>query len=203
MTIDPDLIVLAIRGTLKPTSLEEACAVHNQTAGNPHGVAAARALGDLSHNVFVPLADGKNAATELLFLDIWNSGEGLPAGFFADPQVQGGAEMMFKSRDPIVAAAGASTRSYGCCRRRRATARSLRRLVARDREVARRGEGGVRQAPSRRRSTRAGSRPKISHQVFFKLGAPNEGAIARAPRDRSVDGRRRDDEDVRESSPAT
>lgn len=101
MTNNKDIFLLAIRGSLVPTQLDEARTVHNHTAGHPEGVAAARALGDLSHNVFVPLADAPGAATELLILDTWNSLEGL-GRFFADPNVQAGAGQMFKTRDPAV-----------------------------------------------------------------------------------------------------
>src|SRR5262249_17943600 len=73
-TVMNDIIQLVIRGTLNTPVLDEVRKIHNETAGNPQGVAAARSLGDLSHNVFVPLAD---AATELLILDTWNNLDGL------------------------------------------------------------------------------------------------------------------------------
>jgi len=98
----PDLIQLVIRGSIKKSVLDEARQLHNMTAGNPEGVAAARALGDLSHNVYVPLADAPTVGSELLFLDTWNSIDGLQK-FFSDPQVQAGGNMMFESRDPVVA----------------------------------------------------------------------------------------------------
>jgi hypothetical protein len=40
--------------------------LHNATAGNPDGVAVAKSLGDLSHNVYLPASDGDE---RLLFLD--------------------------------------------------------------------------------------------------------------------------------------
>lgn len=101
---DPDIILLCIRGRIKAPNLAAACALHNGTAGHPDGVRAARALGDLSHNVFVPLADAADAASELLFLDLWNSQDGL-GKFFSDPQVQAGAGAMFETRDPVIGAA--------------------------------------------------------------------------------------------------
>ena len=55
---DLSLYLLAIRGTLSPATLEAARKVHNQTAGNPAGVAAAKSLGDVSHNVYVPMEHG-------------------------------------------------------------------------------------------------------------------------------------------------
>lgn len=99
--INNGIYLLAIRGTLNQSTLDEVRNIHNETAGNPHGVAAARALGDLSHNVYVPLTDAPTAASELLILDTWTSVEGL-GKFFADPQVQAGGGMIFKDRDPVV-----------------------------------------------------------------------------------------------------
>ena len=55
MNDDLTLYLLTIRGTLSPDTLEAARKVHNQTAGNPDGVAAAKSLGDVSHMVYVPM----------------------------------------------------------------------------------------------------------------------------------------------------
>jgi hypothetical protein len=66
------------------------------TAGNPDGVAMARTLGDLSHNVFVTIGDTKGTAGELLILDLWNNLEGFNQ-FFANKQVQEGGTMIFAS----------------------------------------------------------------------------------------------------------
>src|SRR5258707_15647008 len=81
------LYLLSIRGTLAPPTLEAARAIHNQTAGAPESVAAARSLGDLSHMVYVPADQQDGNAGEFLILDIWHSMDGLNA-FFANPQVQ-------------------------------------------------------------------------------------------------------------------
>ena len=43
------LYLLTIRGTLSPSTLEEARKVHNMTAGNPDGVAAASGDYQLAH----------------------------------------------------------------------------------------------------------------------------------------------------------
>jgi hypothetical protein len=61
------IYLLTIRGTLAPTSLEAARQVHNQTAGAPDGVAAARSLGDLSHMVYVPV---NKELPELFIMDL-------------------------------------------------------------------------------------------------------------------------------------
>src|SRR5215211_4710910 len=99
------LYLLTIRGTLAPDTLEAACNVHNMTAGDPQGVAAAKSLGDVSHMVYVPMPHDEHAqskgAGEFLIMDLWYSIEGLNT-FFADKQVQEGGSMIFSERDPVV-----------------------------------------------------------------------------------------------------
>jgi hypothetical protein len=99
------LYLLTIRGTLSPDTLEAARKVHNQTAGDPAGVAAAKSLGDVSHMVYVPMQHDGHAQTkgagEFLIMDLWYSMEGLNT-FFADKQVQQGGDMIFSQRDPVV-----------------------------------------------------------------------------------------------------
>jgi quinol monooxygenase YgiN len=105
------LYLLAIRGTLAPATLEDARDLHNRTAGAPESVAAARALGDLSHMVYVPTGPRDMGAGEFLILDIWHSMEGLNT-FFANPQVQEQAGQIFRSRDPLVWAPAPDFTSY-------------------------------------------------------------------------------------------
>ncbi len=95
------LYLLAIRGTLAPSTLDAARIIHNQTAGAPANVAAARSLGDLSHMVYVPLGEPSSGAGEFLILDVWNNLDGLNQ-FFANPQVQEQAGQIFSTRDPVV-----------------------------------------------------------------------------------------------------
>jgi hypothetical protein len=99
------LYLLTIRGTLSPDSLEAARKIHNQTAGDPAGVAAAKSLGDVSHMVYVPIQhDGHTqtkGAGEFLIMDLWHSMDRLNT-FFADKQVQEGGAMIFSERDPVV-----------------------------------------------------------------------------------------------------
>ena len=99
------LYLLTIRGTLSPDTLEAARKVHNQTAGDPAGVAAAKSHGDVSHMVYVPMEHDGHAKTEgageFLIMDLWYSMEGLNT-FFADKQVQQGGDMIFSQRDPVV-----------------------------------------------------------------------------------------------------
>lgn len=95
-------VLLTVRGTLIPEDRDQARQLHNQTAGSAEGVAAARALGDLSHNVFTPLpgAPGAND-NELLFLDVWKDAQGIGT-FFSDAQVQQGAAVLFSDREAVV-----------------------------------------------------------------------------------------------------
>jgi hypothetical protein len=99
------LYLLTIRGTLAPDTLEDARKIHNQTAGDPAGVAAAQSLGDVSHMVYIPMPhDGHTktkGAGEFLIMDLWTSVEGLNT-FFSDKHVQEGGAMIFRDRDPVV-----------------------------------------------------------------------------------------------------
>jgi len=97
------LVFLTVRGTLVPKTLEAACKVHNETAGSPDGIAAARALGDLSHKVYAPVPmPGMSAKEgELLFFDWWKSAEGIGT-FFSDPRVHGMASKLFSEREGVV-----------------------------------------------------------------------------------------------------
>lgn len=95
-------VVLTVRGSVIPTTPDELCQLHNMTAGSDEGVAAARALGDLSHKAYLPVPGVPGAdEKELLFIDVWRNPEGL-ATFFSDAQVQQGAGMMFSDRDASV-----------------------------------------------------------------------------------------------------
>ncbi|HEX9840849.1 MAG TPA: hypothetical protein VGA72_15980 [Anaerolineales bacterium] len=109
------LYLLTIRGKLAPDTLEEARKIHNQTAGDPAGVAAAKSLGDVSHMVYVPMPHDGHAkakgAGEFLIMDLWYSMEGLNT-FFADKQVQEGGAMIFSERDPVVWAPAADFTSF-------------------------------------------------------------------------------------------
>jgi len=102
-----EIYLLTVFGTPKGVSPENSAEVHNMTAGNPAGVAAAKAFGDLSHNVFVPAM----AETRLLFLDTWNSPQGL-GQFFSDEATQQGAGMMWENYQPTLWMPAAGFGSY-------------------------------------------------------------------------------------------
>lgn len=103
MSDQTTLYLLTIRGTLSPKTLEEARKVHNMTAGDPAGVAAAKSLGDVSHMVYVPVEHEQHekGAGEFLIMDLWTSPDGLNT-FFSDHKVQEGGAMIFSQRDPVV-----------------------------------------------------------------------------------------------------
>ncbi|CAN5443932.1 hypothetical protein BH09ACT4_BH09ACT4_25730 [soil metagenome] len=104
----PGLFLLTVLGTPTTGSGANARELHNQTAGNPGGVAGAKALGDLSHNVFLPaVADD----ARLLFVDNWNSPTGL-GQFFTDEQVLQGAAALWTDREAVLWAPAADFGSY-------------------------------------------------------------------------------------------
>jgi hypothetical protein len=103
-----NLYLLTVLGTPNAADPAGAKDLHNQTAGNPGGVAAAKSLGDLSHNVFLPTSDGDG---RLLFLDTWNSPTGL-GQFFSDEQVQHGGAALFADREAVLWMPAAGFGSY-------------------------------------------------------------------------------------------
>jgi hypothetical protein len=172
MTVNADLFQLVIRGKLNRSNLDEVRNIHNETAGNPQGVAAARALGDLSHNVFVPYGDDPSVATELLFLDSWNSIEGM-GKFFADPQVQAGAGMIFATRDPVI---GTPAGTPGYClhapKDRPQRFVGLLRGTVKSREATNAYLAQYTKAINSMR-TNGGL---VSHQMFYRLAEPGQPA---------------------------
>lgn len=100
-TSNESLVFLTVRGTLVPKTPETACKLHNETAGSPDGIAAARALGDLSHKVYAPVPGLGARDDELLFFDWWKSAEGIGT-FFSDPRVHGMASKLFTQREGVV-----------------------------------------------------------------------------------------------------
>jgi len=170
---DLTVFLLAIRGTLAPATLEEARKVHNMTAGNPDGVAAAKSLGDVSHMVYIPLEhdghDNGKGAGEFLILDQWTSIEGLNT-FFADKQVQEGGAMIFTERDPVVWNAAPGFTSYhipapfGLNDRFVTTARGLVKSIDEARTLH-----NTSIAKTINKARKAGN---LSHESYFRMAAP-------------------------------
>jgi hypothetical protein len=92
--------LFTLRGKVSTPAVADARELHNKTAGSADGIAAARALGDLSHNVYTSAGNGAGS-DEVLIIDYWNSPSGF-GQFFADPQVQAGAELLFTEREGIL-----------------------------------------------------------------------------------------------------
>jgi len=167
------MFLLTIRGTLSPATLEEARKVHNMTAGNPDGVAAAKSLGDVSHMVYVPVQhdghDKTKGAGEFLIMDQWTSIEGLNT-FFADEHVQEGGAMIFTERDPVVWAAAQGFTSYhipapsGMNDRFITTARATVKSLEQACELHNKAV-----AKTIRKARKAGN---LSHESYFRLAAP-------------------------------
>ena len=168
------LYLLTIRGTLLPATLEEARKIHNMTAGNPEGVAAAKSLGDVSHMVYVPLShEGhvqSEGAGEFLIMDLWHSVEGLNT-FFSDHQVQEGGNMIFSRRDPVVWAPAEGFTSFhipapfGCNDRIVAVVRG----TVNSKEEARQLHNTA-MAKTISKARRLGI---LSHEAYFRLADPN------------------------------
>jgi len=167
------LYLLTIRGTLKPSTLEEARKVHNMTAGNPDGVAAAKSLGDVSHMVYIPLQhdehDKAKGAGEFLIMDLWTSPDGLNT-FFSDHNVQEGGAMIFSDRDPILWAPAQGFTSYhipapfGMNDRFITTARATVKSLEEARELHNKAV-----AKTTSKARKAGN---LSHESYFRMAAP-------------------------------
>jgi hypothetical protein len=168
------LYLLTIRGTLSPATLEAARKVHNQTAGDPAGVAAAKSLGDVSHMVYVPMEHDGHAKTkgagELLIMDLWYSMDGLNT-FFADPHVQEGGAAIFTERDPVVWAPAEGFTSFHIP----APFGKNDRIVA----VVRGTVNSVVEAKELHNTamtkiiSKARKFGMLSHEAYFRLAAPN------------------------------
>ncbi len=159
-------VLLTVRGKMLPKTLDEMRVVHNQTAGSPPGIAAARALGDLSRMVYAPL--GGTGSGELLFLDVWVHPKGL-MDFFANEQVVQQGTKLFSARDATVwmPAAGAFSYHLPAPRAKRDRYVGLLRgpIAAPEPAIdAFRAVDVGAQRDARRRGL-------LSHEIFIKLGA--------------------------------
>lgn len=166
-------VLLTVRGRFAAKTLEAARALHNDTAGSAPGIAAARALGDLSHNVYSPCKDAASPAQdgEILFLDYWAAAPGIMQ-FFSNPNVQEQAGMLFSQRDVAVWMPAAGSFSYslpaprskaerfvGLVRGPVSSPQQSISVFAKADEVA--------QADARRRGL-------VSHQIFIKIAQAGE-----------------------------
>lgn len=170
-------VLLTVRGTYVPSDVDGARALHDQTAGSAPGIAAARALGDLSHKVYVPCAAGGPSSDakpgEVLFMDTWLTPQGIQQ-FFSNQQVQAQAGRLFSSRDAAIwmpaegsfsfhlpAPAGKTGRYVGIVRGKiTAPAQAIEAFHA----------AGTRALPDDRK------RGQLSHAIYIKLSPPGDAA---------------------------
>ena len=169
-------VLLTVRGTYIPDSLEAMRVLHNATAGSDQGIAAARSLGDLSHNVYAPSLRSQGTGAkqgELLFIDWWDSPKGI-MDFFSNPQVQQQGGKLFSNRDASLwmPARGSSSwhlyapkakpeRHVGMVR---GTVKSAEQAIGVFADIDVKA-----QRDARRRGL-------ISHQLFIKLNSPGESS---------------------------
>lgn len=97
----PAQFLFTVRGKPAASSLEGIRGAHNQVAGSDMAVAMARSFGDLSHAVYSPADHTSGAPKEMLFIDYWNSADGLMK-FFSDPQVDQGGKLVFAEVDHVL-----------------------------------------------------------------------------------------------------
>ena len=165
-------VLLTVRGTLNPATLDAARVLHNETAGSAPGIAAARALGDLSHRVFAPITEAPGTKDgELLFIDTWCDPAGI-GQFFSNPEVQHQGGRMFAAKDATVWMPANGALAYHLP--------PPRTLAKRFIGIARGTVGNVEQAiaafvDADARSIRdARRRGILSHEVFVKVPMPGD-----------------------------
>ncbi len=161
-----NLFLLSVLGTPTTGSGASARDLHNATAGDPGGVAGAKALGDLSHNVFLPAGED---ATQLLFLDTWNSPTG--AGqFFSDEQVIEGGKALFADREAVMwmPAAGFGNYRLPVASGRTVTAMGLMRAPVSDYDAA--AAAFLADADSKINAARAAG--IVSHEIWVPIPMP-------------------------------
>ncbi|MFO0595680.1 MAG: hypothetical protein U0228_10255 [Myxococcaceae bacterium] len=172
-----DHVLLCIRGTLADgTDHARARDTHNATAGNPEGVAAARALGDLSHKVYTAVNVEKNGAKqdELLILDIWQTPEAIQK-FFGSPAVQTGGAKLFKQRDPVVfmPAKGAFGFNIVAPMQKNDRYIGLLRGKVKSPEAAIEAFG----ASGKKHQNLARQRGQLSHELYVRLDGPGKDGL--------------------------
>jgi quinol monooxygenase YgiN len=160
-------VTLTVRGTTIVVG-DRMRTLHNETAGSPQGIAAARALGDLSHKVFAPLG-GDAKSDELLFIDVWVEAGGIQK-FFSHPDVQAQGAQLFAHKDPSVwmPARGAYTFSLPAPRERAERYVGLLRgpIASPEDAIA------LFAANDRKIISEGRKRGQLSHELFIKLGPP-------------------------------
>lgn len=165
----PTVVLLTVRGTVAPATLDDARDLHNMSAGSDQAIAGARALGDLSHNVY--LRRGVEGSREVLFVDTWTSAEGIGT-FFSDPMVQQSAGALFSDRHAVVwaPAEGAGDVVLPAPGDRPVAAIGVLRAPAVSAEAVTKAFA----ANAARIIGAARVHGQVSRQTFLRLGAPGE-----------------------------
>jgi len=168
-------VFLTVRGKYVAQSLEACRVIHNETAGSAPGIAAARALGDLSHKVYAPLPSPQSSAKdgEVLFFDWWQDPKGL-MDFFANENVQMQGTKLFTSRDASVWMPAKGSFSYQLP----AAAGKNERYVGMIRGQIKSPEAAIEtfRAVDIKAQRSARARGLLSHEVFIKLSPPGTDA---------------------------
>lgn len=175
MTPEASPVFLTVRGTYVASTLDSCRVIHNDTAGSQAGIAAARALGDLSHKVYspVPMPQGGAKDGEVLFLDWWQDAKGLME-FFANETVQMQGVKLFTGRDATVwmPAKGAFTYNLPAAANKPERYVGLIRgpIVSPEKTLA------IFRAADVKAQRAARARGLLSHELFIKLNPPGDAS---------------------------
>src|SRR5450432_1951177 len=169
-------VLLTVRGKTIPKTLEEMRVLHNQTAGSPPGIAAARSFGDLSHKALSPCLRSPHAgaeAGELLFLDVWLHPRGI-MDFFSNEQVIQQGTKLFSSRDSNIWMRAEGSYSYALP----APMGKSERFVGLVRGPISSAEKAIEifSAVDRKAQPDARRRGLLSHEIFIKLKPPGDSS---------------------------
>lgn len=160
-------VTLTVRGISKKTG-DAMRTLHNETAGSPQGIAAARSLGDLSHKVFTPLG-GDAKPNELLFLDVWIDPAGIQK-FFSHPEVTAQGAQLFVEKDPTVWMPARGSYSYSLPAPRDRSDRYVG--IVRGPIASPEAAIEIFRAVDRNAVADARKRGLLSHELFIKMGPP-------------------------------
>lgn len=168
-------VFLTVRGKYLAASLDACRVIHNETAGSAPGMAAARALGDLSHKVYAPLASPSSTAKtgEVLFIDWWQDAKGL-MDFFANENVQMQGTKLFTSRDATVWMPAKGSFSYVLP----AAAGKNERFVGMVRGPIKSPDAAIEifRAADMKAQRAARARGLVSHELFIKMNPPGDSS---------------------------
>jgi hypothetical protein len=168
-------VLLTVRGKPLPKTLEEMRVTHNATAGSPPGIAAARALGDLSHMVYAPLSAETRSSVpesnELLFLDVWVHPKGIMDFFSNENVVQQGTKL-FASREATIWMPAEGSYSYSLPAVRGKPDRYVG--IVRGAVASPEAAVDVFRAADVAGQQDARRRGILSHHIFIKLPAPGD-----------------------------